>query len=454
LLTGSILVCCEKKYGRDFNISIHRILPAIGIIFIIFSIVQFSSDLNHPGFFTLIPVIGTSLVIYFTKQETLIGRLLSTKIMVKIGLISYSLYLWHFPIFAFTRATLIDHNNIGLILGIILSLILSIISYRYVETPFRNKIKISTKCLLILVSSSAFCILCSSLAFISKDGNFRHNTSRDYILPNFELDNNKLQKEIYNFIRENESGFTNSKYAHTKLLLVGNSHRRDMYCAILQNKELLPNIEIDNYVIQINCFAKNETSAKNFYKSQKYKNCDAVFLSTRYFNPEKKCIGCSQKHTNSNDIIKGLKNFIAQTKKDGKIVAIANNTIEFSTINNRPISEYFVIQARKQKINNISEIKRNIGLKLYRERNKGREIIVDLNRQILDLTKQFNVLHFDKADYISDESSKFCDGITPEGYKIFFNQDHYTLEGAKFLGGRMMEIGWFNPLLEKLNKPR
>ena len=171
----------KKKYGRDFNISIHRILPAIGIIFIIFSIVQFSSDLNHPGFFTLIPVIGTSLVIYFTKQETLIGKLLSTKIMVKIGLISYSLYLWHFPIFAFTRATLIDHNNIGLILGIILSLILSIISYRYVETPFRNKIKISTKCLLILVSSSAFCILCSSLAFISKDGNFRHNTSRDYI---------------------------------------------------------------------------------------------------------------------------------------------------------------------------------------------------------------------------------------------------------------------------------
>ena len=223
-----------------------------------------------------------------------------------------------------------------------------------------------------------------------------------------------------------------------------------MYCAILQNKELLPNIEIDNYVIQINCFSKKETTTRNFYNSQKYKDCDIVFLSTRYFNPEKKCAGCSQKHTDSNDIIIGLRNFIMQTKKDGKIVAIANNTVEFSTINNKPISDYFVIQARREGITNIAEIKRKIGLKLYAERNKGREMIHHLNRQILDLTRQLNVLHFDKADYICNHSLKFCDGITPSGHKIYFNQDHYTREGAKYFGERMIKIGWFTPLLNKL----
>ena len=108
MLTGSLLACFEKRYGREFGNSTHMVLPAVGLSFIVISIIAFSSDIIHPGFLSLIPVTGTSLVIYFTKPELSIGRLLSNKLIVKIGLISYSLYLWHFPIFAFIRVSLID----------------------------------------------------------------------------------------------------------------------------------------------------------------------------------------------------------------------------------------------------------------------------------------------------------------------------------------------------------
>jgi peptidoglycan/LPS O-acetylase OafA/YrhL len=88
----------------------------------------------------LSPIIGVCLFIWFSHKDELVTKVLSTKLLVGIGLISYSLYLWHYPIFAFTRETNFFEGSIGkkLIIGIII-LILSIFSYYFIEKPFRNK---------------------------------------------------------------------------------------------------------------------------------------------------------------------------------------------------------------------------------------------------------------------------------------------------------------------------
>ena len=57
----------------------------------------------HPSIYTTIPIIGVSLIILFSNKETYVKKLLSFKILVLVGLISYSLYLWHYPIFSFNR---------------------------------------------------------------------------------------------------------------------------------------------------------------------------------------------------------------------------------------------------------------------------------------------------------------------------------------------------------------
>ena len=94
----------------------------------------------HPSFYTLSPIIGVCLIIWFSNKNELITKILSTKLFVGIGLISYSLYLWHYPIFAFVKITeLVTGNMTFKLLLIPILLICSVISYYFIEKPLEIK---------------------------------------------------------------------------------------------------------------------------------------------------------------------------------------------------------------------------------------------------------------------------------------------------------------------------
>ncbi|MEP7702670.1 acyltransferase family protein [Paraglaciecola sp. 25GB23A] len=116
-----------------------QILSALGIFLLIFSLTVLNKNLAHPGFPTLLPVIGTLLIIAFAKN-TFTAQILSIRPLVFIGLISYSLYLWHQPIFAILRIKSLDSpSDLAFLLAITLSLIAAWLSYRIIESPFRQK---------------------------------------------------------------------------------------------------------------------------------------------------------------------------------------------------------------------------------------------------------------------------------------------------------------------------
>ncbi|MES1201822.1 MAG: acyltransferase family protein, partial [Pseudomonadota bacterium] len=93
-----------------------------------------------PGYTALAPCGGAALLIYVGGAEpTLAGRFLSTKPMVGIGLISYSLYLVHWPIAVFTRYETLDEPHLPQVLFILAaSFALAIFSWRFIEQPFRG----------------------------------------------------------------------------------------------------------------------------------------------------------------------------------------------------------------------------------------------------------------------------------------------------------------------------
>ncbi len=117
-----------------------QIASTLGLVLILSAVFIFNKNTPFPSLYALVPTIGTALIILFTAPNTFVGRVLGAKAFVGIGLISYSAYLWHQPLFAFAR-----HRSLGevseavFILLAIAALILAYVSWRFVEVPFRDK---------------------------------------------------------------------------------------------------------------------------------------------------------------------------------------------------------------------------------------------------------------------------------------------------------------------------
>jgi len=115
------------------------LLSALGLAMIVFAVFFFDEHTPFPSAYALIPVIGTALILVFATSATWTARLLSLRPFVWIGLVSYSAYLWHQPIFAFTRHYLMGPMPVPLGLALsILAIGLGYLSYRFVEQPFRK----------------------------------------------------------------------------------------------------------------------------------------------------------------------------------------------------------------------------------------------------------------------------------------------------------------------------
>lgn len=114
------------------------LLGYIGGILLVFSAALIDRDASFPGFVVWLPVLGTALLIFSNGlSETPIRRLLSHPISVKIGDLSYSLYLYHWPFAVFARL-LFPHNTPAVVGAVLLSVFPAALSFYLLETPLRH----------------------------------------------------------------------------------------------------------------------------------------------------------------------------------------------------------------------------------------------------------------------------------------------------------------------------
>ena len=139
LLIGSVLAL--QLIPKLEGAAARNALSTAGLAMMLTSVFVFTHDTPFPGAAALLPTVGTAFIIHAgAGGKTFVNRALSVRPMVFFGLISYSLYLWHWPIVVFAKQYLINEwtdLETGLIL--IFIIFLSTLSWRFVETPFRNR---------------------------------------------------------------------------------------------------------------------------------------------------------------------------------------------------------------------------------------------------------------------------------------------------------------------------
>src|SRR6056300_1366961 len=108
LFAGSIAAFIVQKQGIQKN----NHLATLGLAAIVFSIFFYDETTPLPSVYALVPVLGVVLLVLYADKATFAAKLLSMKGFVGIGLISYSAYLWHQPLFAFARIRSLEHPSL------------------------------------------------------------------------------------------------------------------------------------------------------------------------------------------------------------------------------------------------------------------------------------------------------------------------------------------------------
>lgn len=136
LLVGALCAAPGSRLlkGRVSN----EVLAATGLILIVVSLIFYDEKTVFPGFAALMPCIGTAAIIYAgATRQTVAGRLISNKIFMFMGAISYSWYLWHWPVLVFARHIFGGElTPIEIICALVVGLIGAAFSRHFIERPF------------------------------------------------------------------------------------------------------------------------------------------------------------------------------------------------------------------------------------------------------------------------------------------------------------------------------
>lgn len=115
-------------------------LRTVGLVLILLPVFTYTSETPFPGLAALAPVLGAVFLLAASPQQNdIILRVLESDAATYIGRISYSLYLWHWPVIGAMKTVAFDHNDSHKVLALVISFALAALSYRFIERPVRNR---------------------------------------------------------------------------------------------------------------------------------------------------------------------------------------------------------------------------------------------------------------------------------------------------------------------------
>jgi peptidoglycan/LPS O-acetylase OafA/YrhL len=231
---GALVFLLSNKNWIIKNKIINELIFTIGLVLITYSILFFSKATVFPGLNAALPCLGAALCIYSAPQARQ-AKLLNNRLMVKIGLISYSLYLVHWPLIVFYKyhKNIINLNTAEIILICVFTFIFSIALYFFVERPFRSHL-LSTKKLAISLGLGSLLLCNVGLSMALSDG----WSWRSWVSTQLSVKQVNEGKELRFKVRQQQCTTRGWEKCDDVLpnqitaLVIGDSHAIDAYNAV------------------------------------------------------------------------------------------------------------------------------------------------------------------------------------------------------------------------------
>ena len=240
LIIGAAVALVLASRTEVHNISItnyrsrQQLGSAIGFFLIAFSFTFFNRETPFPGVYALVPTVGTALIIFYTTPTTFIGRVLSSGPFVLIGLCSYSAYLWHQPMLAFARIWAggpLDNSTL-----LILSLMLlgfTYFTWKYIETPFRDKNILSRRDVFrFSFFGASLLVLIGGAGVLSNGFLFRYKIDDRYLAA---INYSELGKYVAARFSERMMVPFGPPDGRKNILIIGDSYGQDLVNAVFES---------------------------------------------------------------------------------------------------------------------------------------------------------------------------------------------------------------------------
>ena len=230
-----------------------------GMAMIVLALFLFDERASFPGLNAALPTLGTALVLLGASDRTSLGQMLAWRPLVGLGLISYSAYLWHQPLFAFTKHALLADlpTDLAIVLCAV-TIVLACLSWRYVEQPFRDRSLISRG--MVFALSAAGMAAFVGLGFIGhrmsdQITQIRLRSVEPALRSQFRTRESLVADRnafVARFLPAAANDFSNDPTTK-KILILGDSVSEDLYSALMVNSELFPGIEFRRLMLDEPC---------------------------------------------------------------------------------------------------------------------------------------------------------------------------------------------------------
>jgi len=432
LLLGALLACSAiYKVSIRTTPSVRECLAMTGCVLILAPIFIYDEETPFPGLTAIAPTLGAVLIIANAHQDTAIGRLLGWKPLVTLGLMSYSAYLWHQPLFAYHKIHFgLDASIWARILILAATMCLSFLTWRCVEIPFRKAGSIHVgkqlgsgmlvASLVILYAVPAY----TSEGFYDTKLNAIPEKYKPYVLD--RTLETELRYRISTALATEQKMPFSGKKDLTRVLILGDSLSEDLFTAFRTNAQLFETREFRNLRLDDKCYsaaAKRlvDKTLDTKLESRCAIEIPALLQSSLLKQSEEVIIHANSEPFNARDARELVRELLGQ----GKIVYL----VGLLTFNDAS----------------------SISMKLHRARQAPETLFYEnLRQKYLDVNKilEANIkdlggaYYLDKFALFCSHERKRCDVFDEKRKPIFVDGNHLTVKGMSVFGQTIAEANW------------